>query len=1161
MTARRNQDPRARTSEAGRYAPVAHIFGLWAFAVAQPILDLVGRAPDFLVAHRLQGAPLAVLALGLTIGVPLVLAAPFAAPAFPGSRIGRLYADGLRSLLAAAFFAQLLDLRLLERWPSAPVLAAALAGGIGITLALHRWRGLSNLVAATALATLAVPLIFLLRPGVRGLLPPDQESSSPAAIARAPAFESDLPIVLVIFDELPTSSLQRPDGSIDARRFPSFASLAASSDWYRRAVTAGLQTSKAVPAMLTGLSPRPDFTASYRDHPVNLFSWLAANGNYRVVAQETVTRLCPVEVCAGQDMENRWRNLLAAIDDLTVVYSHLLLPPALRDRLPDVSGRWTGFRDRPARRDAPASRLAVPGPLHQEVPALFEDFLGRIESEERPEPAFYYLHLNLPHRPWKYLPSGREYTPAGTEILPPGIGGGQLPQEREALHAWQRHLLQVGYTDRALGQLMERLKTAGIYDRALVVVTADHGHAFRQGQPIRRATDANAEDVLEIPLFVKHPYQRNGVVYDHTAQTIDIVPTIAAALGVRTPWRTDGKELSDPSPRTIAVCCYTEGEATRTFRMDPARRQQTLDRLEELFAAVDSSCVEPASEATAQAAPVGVSEHAARRHDPFDGVFAAGPRPHLLDCPTAELSAGQWATEQGTRKAILDSPAAFANVDPESGFVPSLVSGRIEPAMDDGTELAIAVDGFVRSTTWTYTRRGATRFSALVQERWLHAGSRKIDVYAIEGSQRAAVERNQPILRPLSAADRPARLVVAGGRVAGIELGGGGFLESVDHLFRSDIELVSGGIRGHLAYDRNGQASPVDEFFVFDGTELLYRGEDDPYRRRIARHEDGREQMTFGVFLPRSLRERAASFRLLVRKGELVQELDLSANRPPATFELSRNERGRVDALLRHTGGDPGTGPERIPVPSSPSGLTGNLARRTGDATGLTGWAVDLANPGGSQEVVAFLQGRQFWTTGETDIERPDVALRHGPVHLYSGFRLPSGLSSNLHPSDLGAVRREGFVVYAVSRRGIAARVPFSYLPLEEDRRRFEILPVSDGRRMTVQPPGDGYDGAVDLIRPQANRTVIQGWAADLDRGQRPRQIVIYRDDQFLANMGINRDRPDVVERHDNPRLLRTGFRGTVAGAPDPETFGERHRVFAIMLRGAAVELPLRTGG
>ena len=60
----------------------------------------------------------------------------------------------------------------------------------------------------------------------------------------------------------------------------------------------------------------------------------------------------------------------------------------------------------------------------------------------------------------------------------------------------------------------------------------------------------------------------------------------------------------------------------------------------------------------------------------------------------------------------------------------------------------------------------------------------------------------------------------------------------------------------------------------------------------------------------------------------------------------------------------------------------------------------------------------------------------------------------------------------------------------------------------------------------------------------------------FLANLGIDRKRPDVAEHHGDPRLLRTGFRGAVPEPSDPKTFSDRHRVFAIMLRGVAVELP-----
>ena len=1149
---RREREPLAATHEAGRFIPAAHVFGLWAFAVAQPILDLVGREPDFLVAHRLHGASLAILALGLSLGMPALLAAPLVVPSIHGSRIGRFYADGLRTLLAAAFFVQVLDLPLLATLPAA-VLAMALVGALCSTLALHRWQGLSNLLAATALAALIAPVVFLLRPGVRGLLPPADELEPPTEILQAPKFKSDLPVVLIVFDELPTSSLQRPDGALNAERFPSFAALAAESDWYRHAATTGLQTTKAVPALLTGQLPRPASRASYRDHPANLFSWLATSGSYRIVAQQTVSQLCPPAVCTSSGDRNRWQDLSAAIDDLTVVYGHLLLPSALRSRLPDVSRQWTGFRERSASRDAPADRLAAPGPLHQEVPGLVDDFLRRIGREGDEEPTFYYLHLNIPHRPWKYLPSGREYTPAGTEALPPGVGGGQLLEERKAFSAWQRHLLQVGYADLVLGQLLDRMRAVAIYDRALIVVTADHGHSFRPGQPNRAATVGNAEDVLEVPLFVKRPGQRDGAVYDHGAQTIDIVPTVAAAIGSPPPWRVDGKELNDTSQRTITVCCYQDGDAVRTFRPDPERRQQTLDRLEQLFGSFSNACNRSDAQATTGEDLLDASSLAPQLDDPFDGVFAAGPRPDLVDCPAAELSGAN--AEGGAaepRRAILDAPDAFANVRPDSGFVPGLVSGRIEPNARDGTQLAVAVDGFVRATTWTFTHRSATRFSALVHERWLPAGSHRIDVYAIEGSRKAPDESRHTILRPLHRDAQSPRLVLAGHRVSGLELPGEGMLQSVDHLFRADVELVSGGIRGHLTYERDGRPSAVDEFFLFDGADLLYRGEDDRNRRRIARHEDGQEQTTFGIFLPKAVRERSASLRLLARKGNQVQELPLSA-RPPGRFELSWDDRGRVDALLRYPNDD--DEPVRIPVPSSPAGLTGSLASRAGMTTSVSGWAADLANPGGAQEVVAFLQGRQLWI-GRTALERPDVASRHGPEHLYSGFRFSNGPPSTLQTAELDAVRREGIVVYAVSRRGVAARIPFSYMPIEPDRRRAEILPTTDGRRLSVTPPGDGFDGAVDLISRKGNRTVIQGWAGDLDQGQRPRQIVIYRDNEFLTQLGANHERSDVAEQYGDSRLLRTGFRGSVPGAPDPDTFADRHRVFAVMLRGGAVELP-----
>ena len=287
--------------------------------------------------------------------------------------------------------------------------------------------------------------------------------------------------------------------------------------------------------------------------------------------------------------------------------------------------------------------------------------------------------------------------------------------------------------------------------------------------------------------------------------------------------------------------------------------------------------------------------------------------------------------------------------------------------------------------------------------------------------------------------------------------------------------------------------------------------------------------------------------------------------RPPfSVYDLSWNDSGRVDGIVRRPRSALGLDSETVPLePQKPDGLIGFLDHGYEMRDGIQGWAIDVDDPGSIGDIVAFLGGRQFGVAA-TSLERPDVAERFGTEHLHSGFVLSE--TSQALPERRGhsrdeiatLVRREGLVAYAVSRRAVATRLRFSYRPIERPSGGGETLPITDGRQLPVQPPGSGLAGAIDLVTREGQRTAIEGWAADLERRERPRQIVIYRDGEFLVSLGANRQRPDIAAAHDDERLLRTGFRGTVPGAPDPATFSERHRVFAVMLRGAAVELPVR---
>ncbi len=206
----------------------------------------------------------------------------------------------------------------------------------------------------------------------------------------------------------------------------------------------------------------------------------------------------------------------------------------------------------------------------------FRKFIDAI-SREAPTASLYYTHVLLPHFPWRFLPSGREFS-VPRQDQPAGRGLWATDQwfVQKGL---QRHLVQAQYTDALVGRLLRKLRRAGLYDRALVVVAADHGASFRQGAALRDVTAAHFAEVANVPLFVKYPGQKRGATDLRPARTVDILPTISDVLGVRTPWHVDGSSLIGPSvKRDDAVMLREDGEWVRVSQRDVERQRETLIR-------------------------------------------------------------------------------------------------------------------------------------------------------------------------------------------------------------------------------------------------------------------------------------------------------------------------------------------------------------------------------------------------------------------------------------------------------------------------------------------------------------------------------------------------------------------------------------------------------
>ena len=88
----------------------------------------------------------------------------------------------------------------------------------------------------------------------------------------------------------------------------------------------------------------------------------------------------------------------------------------------------------------------------------------------------------------------------------------------------------------------------------------------------RDLTPENAHDIAPVPLLVKYPRQRKGEIDPKWARTIDLLPTIADVLGIRLPFRVDGRSLRPPRP-VPATLRFRRSDGT-TITIDRA----TLER-------------------------------------------------------------------------------------------------------------------------------------------------------------------------------------------------------------------------------------------------------------------------------------------------------------------------------------------------------------------------------------------------------------------------------------------------------------------------------------------------------------------------------------------------------------------------------------------------------
>jgi Sulfatase len=672
-----------------------HLGALWALAFVQPMFGLLGdrAGAEFFVARGNTTFDILVFAFGYAFVPPLL----GAVVVWAVGRIRPALSWGVHLTLVALLVAALVLPPLGDALGgSSLAVVAALAVGAGGAFLYARAGGVRTFLTVLAVAPLVFLVLFLVFSPIADLLTTGEASASSKVDGPD---RSSTPVVHIVLDELPTSTLVGADGRIDAKLFPNIAKLAAGATWYPHATTVADSTPEAVPAQATGVRPKVGDLPTTASHPHSIFTLFARSHEFAVA--EPITDVCPAELCAEDRAPVRAR-LSALANDLKIVAGHLLLPDDIADHLPAIDRGWLGFGSGSGEiggMTARGSRDKLIGRVIERIDAddartEFAHVEDILEHPQTSRPPMVFMHSTLPHGPPRFLPDGHGYI-ANRGNYPGMKDNVWVGPQWLVDNGFERHVLQTMYTDRLVGVLLDELRARGIYDKAAIVLTADHGISFTTGQPRRRISPENINEISLVPFIVKLPGQQKGAIDNRPVFTVDALPTLAKAAGVKPPWKTDGMPVDErPKTEDADVQLYDNGKLGEHFDLATVLAQYRKRQAYETR--------------VLRAGPYGI-----------------GPRPDLIGKQVEDS-----APVPDSPTATIDGAGNYDNVDKDADALPNLITGDVDK-LAENAPLAIAVNGRIEATTRVWVDDDQTQYVAFVPPDSLRDGKNTITVLQI----------------------------------------------------------------------------------------------------------------------------------------------------------------------------------------------------------------------------------------------------------------------------------------------------------------------------------------------------------------------------------------------------------------------------------------------
>jgi arylsulfatase len=158
---------------------------------------------------------------------------------------------------------------------------------------------------------------------------------------------------------------------------------------------------------------------------------------------------------------------------------------------------------------------------------------------------FLWLHYQDPHGPYvppdPYLRRLPERIGAGApQSLPMTDNDGRsgipmyqyIPGQSSPSYYRLRYSGEIAYADDLIGDFLERVKQLGLWEKSVIIFTADHGESMGEHNYYFCHGHDLTEELIHVPLIVHAPGVTSGQRVDELVSIIDLAPTILAAVGL-----------------------------------------------------------------------------------------------------------------------------------------------------------------------------------------------------------------------------------------------------------------------------------------------------------------------------------------------------------------------------------------------------------------------------------------------------------------------------------------------------------------------------------------------------------------------------------------------------------------------------------------------------